>query len=137
MKNLLSIFAFALLLAVAGCGEKEEVVPDQTIPNTHTPNPNDTLVKFTLYSKRVPYIWKRVVEGDWVQDTIKTNSAVRYEPFDADNYGYGYWVTMNLNGQPTDSLHIKGEYKGKSTEMSSLPGQSAAYVLLDDLEPTP
>jgi hypothetical protein len=132
MKKLLFVFA---LLTMMACGEKEEVVPDQTVPNVTAPNPNDTLVKFTLYSNRVPFIYKRMVNSVWVQDTIKTNNAVRYEPFDTDHYGYGYFVTMNLSGQPTDSLHIIGEYKGKLTQMASPKYQSAAYVLLDNVKP--
>lgn len=96
---------------------------------------SDTCVVFTMYSKRVPYIWKRMVNRAWVQDTIKTNHATRYEPYDTRNNGIGYWVTMNLAGIPTDSLYISAEYKGKETHMSSLPRQSAAYVLLDNVAP--
>jgi hypothetical protein len=133
MKKLLLIFIAILSLTVFSCEEKDEVVPDQTVPNNF--NPLDTMVKFTLYSNRVPYIWKRMVNSNWVQDTIKTNNAVRYEAFDVDHFGYGYWVTMNLVGQSTDSLHIIGEYKGKTTQKASLKYQSAAYVLLDDIKP--
>lgn len=94
-----------------------------------------SVVKFTLHSKRVPFIWKRRVEGVWVEDTIKVNQVFRYEIFDPRNYGYGYWVTMNLSGISTDSLYIKAECHGKTTQMSSLRGQSAAYVLIDNVRP--
>lgn len=100
-----------------------------------TINPSDTAVMFTMYSKRVPYIWKRVVNGVWKQDTIRTNEAVRFEPYDTRNLGIGYWATMNLAGVPTDSLYIRADYKGRHTEMSSLRGQSAAYVLIDNVRP--
>jgi hypothetical protein len=119
-------------LAFTRCTNKKDD-PEPVIPSGPTLSANDTLVKFTLYSKRVPYIWKRVVAGNWVQDTIKTNGAVKYEPFDSSNFGIGYWATMNLAGVSTDSLHIIGEYKGKLTQMASVKYQSAAYVLLDNL----
>lgn len=141
MKKIIFILmSIAFILVLTQCGEKEDVKPieatvlqDTTI-TTVTPS-SDTSVKFTLYSKRVPYIWKRVVNGKWVQDTIKTNNAVKYEPYDKRNLGIGYWATMNLNGKSTDSLHIIGEYKGKMTQMASLKGQSAAYCLLDAIKP--
>jgi hypothetical protein len=125
-------------LALFAC-DKEEITPNTTVIQDTTTgpvyNPNDSLVKFTLYSNRVPFIWKRVVNGLWLQDTIKTNNAVKYEPFITNNFGVGYWVTMNLAGIPSDSLHIIGEYKGKSTQMASPKYQSAAYVLLDNIKP--
>lgn len=145
MKNLL--FILSIIFIMASCGEEDpqptpqnnpvavQVIP--STPDTVTTQPptvdhtND--VKFTLYSNRVPFIWKRVVNGIWVQDSIKTNNAVVYEPYDTRNMGIGYFVTMNLSGKPTDSLHIKAEYGLKVSEMSSVKGQSFAFVKLDDL----
>lgn len=136
------LMSIAFVLVLSNCGKKETVSPkiasiqDSTgTDSTIVVIPTDTLVKFTLYSKRVPYIWKRMVKNVWVQDTIKTNNAVKYEPFDTKNLGTGYWVTMNLKGISTDSLHIIGEYKGKMTQMASPKGQSAAYALLDNIKP--
>ncbi len=126
------IIYFIIALVVIVACKKQEVVPDSLV-SAPIIIANDTLVKFTLYSNRIPYIWKRVVKSKWVQDTIKTNAAIKYEPFDSLNFGYGYWVTMNLAGKSTDSLHITGEYKGKTTQMASPKYQSAAYVLLDNL----
>ncbi len=127
-------FLFAVVLLMIGfasCQQEDDMPTPQAAPLIA----RDTLVKFTLYSKRVPYIWKREVKGVWVQDTIKTNNATKYEPYDTNNYGIGYWVTMNLNGIYTDSLHIIGEYNGRKTEMTSLKGQSAAYVLINAIGP--
>jgi len=135
-KILILLFTAVALFFIVSCEKSEDVIPQDAIASpTPPPNPNDTLVKFTLYSNCVPYIWKRMVNLVWVQDTIKTNNAVRYEPFDKKHYGYGYWGTMNLAGIPTDSIHIIGEYKGKITQMASLKYQSAAYVLLDNIKP--
>ncbi len=127
MKKIL-LLALLPLLFLISCGKEDQPQP------TPAPDPHAGEVKFTLYSKRVPYIWKRKVNLVWVQDTIRTNNAVVYEPFDTRNLGAGYWVTMNLAGLPTDSLHIKGEYNGRITQMSSPVRQSAAYVLLDNLQ---
>lgn len=131
---------FHMLILIISCVlisscTKTIVDPVSPPPTQVTVNPHDTMVKFTLYSKRVPYIWKRVVNTVWVQDTIKTNDAIRYENYDVRNLGIGYWATMNLAGINTDSMHIKAEYKGKTTQMSSLPHLSAAYVLLDNVKP--
>ncbi len=131
MKKLLLVLT--ITISIYGCVNKD-AAPEPVTPAPPALNPNDTLVKFTLYSKRTPYIWKRMVNNSWVQDTIKTNSAVRYEPFVTANFGIGYWVTMNLAGISTDSLHITGEYRNKITQMTSLKYQSAAYVLLDNLK---
>jgi hypothetical protein len=125
--------AAIIVLGLTRCANKKDA-PEPVQSITQQLSASDTLVKFTLYSKRVPYIWKRVVNNNWVEDTIKTNGAVRYEPFDSANFGYGYWATMNLAGLPTDSLHIIGQYKNKTTQMASPKYQSAAYVLLDDLK---
>lgn len=129
----IAIGSLVAIIFLAGCNKADAPLP--SAPSAPVLSPSDTLVKFTLYSKRTPYIWKRVVAGYWVQDTIKTNSAVKYEPFDSTNFGYGYWVTMNLAGISTDSLHITGQYKNKTTQMASPKYQSAAYVLLDNLKP--
>lgn len=128
-----AIFLFTVALCWLGvaCDNKADDPQPQPAPLVV----RDTLVKFTLYSKRVPYIWKREIKGIWTQDTVKTNNAVKYEPYDNNNLGIGYWVTMNLAGISTDSLHIIGEYNGRTTQMSSLKGQSAAYVLLNAIGP--
>ena len=145
MKNIL--FILSIIFIMTSCGEDDpqpsqpavqaSVTPQANAPHPTNPTPtvdhtND--VKFTLYSNRVPYIWKRVVNGNWVQDSIKTNDAVVYEPYDTRNMGIGYFVTMNTSGKSTDSLHIKAEYQGRTAEMSSVKLQSFAYVKLDDLK---
>lgn len=139
MKKLLLLISIASVLLIS-CGEDDAPQPNQNITTTvidDTTNINQeddtTLVKFTLYSNRVPYIWKRVVNGNWMQDTIKTNDAVRYEPYDTRNMGIGYFVTMNTSGRSTDVLSIKADYQGKTTSMNSVSGQSFAFVKLDDL----
>src|SRR6267378_2918741 len=136
MKKITHYLLFIAIAAISfNCSKKEDVTPTaQPAPQQQQINATDTLVKFTLFSNRVPFIYKRMVHKVWVQDTIKTNNAVRYETFDTYNYGYGYWVTMNLAGKSTDSLHITGEYKGKITQMSSPKYQSAAYVLIDNIK---
>lgn len=130
-------YAILIISVVAfGC-QKQNIDPAPQQSATVVQPTTDTLVKFTLYSKRVPYIWKREINGSWVQDTVKTNSAIKYEIFDQSNerQGFGYWATMNTFGISTDSLHIIGEYKGRITQMASIHGQSAAYVVLSAIGP--
>lgn len=131
-----SLFILAVIICLLASCKKDNVSPVPA-PATTTAqvNPHDTMIKFTLYSNRTPYIWKREVKGVWVQDTIKTNNAVVYENWDSAQLGVGYWATMNTHGLTTDSLHIMAEYKGKTTQMSSLPHLSAAYVLEDNIKP--
>ena len=129
-----SLGCLAIIIMLYSCANPD----DEPKPSAPAPTVDiDTLVKFTLYSKRVPYIWKREIKGAWVQDTIKTNNAVKYEVWDQLSYaqGVGYWVTMNTNGISTDSLHVMGAYKGRVTQMASLKGQSAAYVVLSAIGP--
>jgi hypothetical protein len=137
MKNLLIALSIAFLLT--SCGEDDAPQPQITatvIDVTTNLNQEDdtTLVKFTLYSNRVPYIWKRVVNGNWVQDTIKTNNAVKYEPYDTRNLAYGYFVTFNTSGKNTDVMSIRADYQGKSASKNSVPGLSFAFVKLTDLK---
>lgn len=142
MKNLL--FILSIVFIMTSCGEEDPqpsqpavqviVIPQPDNNDTITDPVTDGKVKFTLYSNRVPYIWKRVVNGNWIQDSIKTNNAVVYEPYDTRNMGIGYFVTMNTSGKQTDSLHIKAEYNGKVTQMASVKLQSFAFVKLDDLK---
>ncbi len=137
MKNILLIALASILLV--SCGEDDEPTPNITatvINDTTNINQEDdtTLVKFTLYSNRVPYIWKRVVNGNWMQDTIKTNSAVRYEPYDTRNMGIGYFATMNTSGQNTDVMSIRADYQHKSALNNSAQGMSHAFVRLNDLK---
>lgn len=143
MKKLLLIISIAIL--VFSCGKKSNdpqpqqrtatvTTPADTTQPTVQPTSPDSAVMFTLYSNRVPYIWKRVVNTVWVQDTIKTNHAVRYEPYDTRNMGIGYFVTMNLAGQSKDSLHIIETYNGKTAQMASVKGQSFAFVKLDNVK---
>jgi hypothetical protein len=138
MKNLL--LALSIVFLLASCGEDDEPQPNNqitktVIPDTTNINQEDdtTLVKFTLYSNRVPYIWKRVVNGNWMQDTIKDNNAVRYEPYDTRNMGVGYFVTMNTSGRNTDVMSIRADYQGKSALNNSAQGLSFAFVKLDNL----
>ncbi len=136
MKKLLLIISITTLLF--SCGSKDDTPqPAQQItPTTPTGHvlPADSAVMFTLYSKRVPYIWKRVVNTVWVQDTIKTNHATRYEPFDTRNMGIGYFVTMNLSGIKTDSMSIRIDYNNKSYLNTSVKGLSFAFVKLDNVK---
>jgi len=138
MKKLLFIALASILLT--SCGEDDEPIPQTNITATvigDTTNTNETdttLVKFTLYSNRVPYIWKRVVNGNWMQDTIKTNNAVRYEPYDTRNMGIGYFVTMNTSGLSTDVMSIRADYQHKSALNNSAQGMSHAFVRLNDLK---
>lgn len=141
MKKILLII-FAIVIVVS-C-KKNDVTPNTSNISTSTiTNANDTLVKFTIYSKRTPYLFEHpkgsysyqgVTISGFIYDTIKTNSAVIYLPFDKKNFGIGYWVTMELSGIPTDSLSITAEYKGKTTYMVSHKGTSFAEVLLDDIK---
>jgi hypothetical protein len=129
------IFIFIALIASLMFSCKQLYIDPLPEPVYMKLDKGDTaIVKFTLYSNRVPYIWKRRVNGAWVEDTIKVNAVYRYESYDKLNLGYGYWVTMNLSGKPTDSLSIKAVCRGKETQMSSPKGQSAAYVLLNNLK---
>lgn len=132
MKKLILIISIALLFS---CGGKDDAPqPARQIPQTTHVLPADSAVMFTLYSKRIPYIWKRVVNTVWVQDTIKTNHAVRYEPFDTRNMGIGYFATMNLSGINTDSMSVRIDYNGKSYTNISTKGLSFAFVRLDNVQ---
>lgn len=138
MKKLLLLISIASVLLIS-CGE-DDPQPNQNItttviPDTTNINQEDdtTLVKFTLYSNRVPYIWKRVVNGNWMQDTIKTNNAIKYEPYDTRNMGIGYFVTFNTSVKNTDVVSIRADYQGKMAINNSVQGLSFAFVKLDDL----
>lgn len=139
MKKLL--FALSIVFLLASCGEDDEptpkitttVIPDSTAPG-YDPAQDPTMVKFTLYSNRVPYIWKRVVNGNWIQDTIKANDAIKYEPYDTRNMGIGYFVTFNTSGKNTDVMSIRADYQGKSASNNSVQGLSFAFVKLNDLK---
>lgn len=141
MKNfILSISILIVSFMITSCGEDDAPQPAQQSitaqQDTVTPpaDPNSDKVKFTLYSNRVPYIWKRVVNGKWVQDSIKTNSAIVYEPYDTRNMGIGYFVTFNTSGQNTDVMSIRADYNGKVAINNSVKGLSFAFVKLDDLK---
>lgn len=129
------IFIILTILTVFACSKKEDDPQPNFRTTTVAPEDDTTLIKITMYSNRVPFIYHRQVNRKWVDDTIKTNAAVRYEAYDILNKGIGYWATMNLQGKNTDSLYIQMDYRGKTTHMSSLKGQSAAYVLIDNVKP--
>lgn len=133
MKKLL--LALSIVFLLASCGEDDAPQP-QTMNNPTVIDPEDdpTMVKFTLYSNRVPFVFRREVNNVWKSDSIKTNNAVIYEPYDVRHLGAGFFVTHNTSGQSTDQLSIQADYQGKTTYSHSAQGLSFAFVLLDDLE---